>query len=419
MRLKKINKQNLSWAMYDWANSSFATTVMAGFFPVFFKSYWSQGASAVETTSKLGTTIGVSSFLIALISPTLGAVADLRHNKKFFLLLFMMIGVLACGLLSAVSQGEWFQAVILYGIAMMAFNASNTFYDSLLPYVAAEKDLDFVSSMGYSLGYLGGGVLFLLNVIMYLKPELFSFTDGVQAVKFSFLSVSLWWFIFSVPLIVNVHEPKLHSKVHHSWWMMTKMSYRMLKETLKDIFQNKNLFIYMLAFWLYIDGVYTVITMAVDFGISLNFQAKDLIAALLITQFVGFPFTFLFGYIAEKWGCRVPILMCLAIYSLVILFATKMTEPFHFYILAAVIGMAQGGVQALSRSMFSKMIPIEKSGEYFGFMNLVGKFASILGPFIVAITVTITGRSELGLLGLLILFFVGAVLILKVKEPTP
>lgn len=405
--------------MYDWANSSFATTVMAGFFPVFFKSYWSQGASAVETTSKLGTTIGVSSFLIALISPTLGAVADLRHNKKFFLLLFMMIGVLACGLLSAVSQGEWFHAVILYGMAMMAFNASCTFYDSLLPYVAAEKDLDFVSSMGYSLGYLGGGVLFLLNVIMYLKPQLFSFNNDIQAVKFSFLSVSLWWFIFSVPLMVNVHEPKIQNKVHHSWWMMTKMSYRMLKETLKDIFQNKNLFIFMLAFWLYIDGVYTVITMAVDFGISLNFQAKDLIAALLITQFVGFPFTFLFGYIAEKWGCRVPILMCLAIYALVILFATKMTEPFHFYILASVIGMAQGGVQALSRSLFSKMIPKEKSGEYFGFMNLVGKFASILGPFIVAFTVTITGRSDLGLLGLLILFFVGAVLVLKVKEPAP
>lgn len=417
MNLRKLTKKNLSWAMYDWANSSFATTVMAGFFPVFFKSYWSHGASAVETTSKLGTTIGVSSFLIALISPTLGAVADLKHNKKFFLLLFMMIGVVACGMLSSVDQGQWLYSVILYGVAMMAFNASNTFYDSLLPYVAEEKELDFVSSMGYALGYLGGGLLFLMNVVMYLKPEIFGFNDGVQAVKFSFLSVSLWWFIFSVPLMINVHEPKVHSQIHHTWWGLTKISYRMLKATLKDIFGNKNLFLFMMAFWLYIDGVYTVITMAVDFGISLNFQAKDLIAALLITQFVGFPFTFLFGYIAEKWGCRTPILICLLIYSLVIVFATHMTEPIHFYILAAVIGMAQGGTQALSRSLFSKMIPVEKSGEYFGFMNLVGKFASILGPFIVALTVSMTGRSDLGLLGLLILFFVGAALVLKVKEP--
>lgn len=414
---RKFNKKILSWAMYDWANSSFSTTVMAGFFPVFFKSYWSQGFSSVETTSKLGTTIGISSFIIALISPTLGAVADLKHSKKFFLILFMMFGVIACGMLSMVPQGAWFYSVILYGVAMMAFNASNTFYDSLLPYVAEEKELDFVSSLGYSLGYLGGGLLFLLNVIMYLKPELFSFQDGVQAVKFSFLSVSLWWFIFSVPLMVNIHEPKLKAENHYSLWQLTQKSYAMLKATLKDILQNKNLFIFMLAFWLYIDGVYTVISMAVDFGISLNFQAKDLIAALLITQFVGFPFTYLFGYIAQKWGCRIPILICLGIYCLVILLATKMSEPVHFYILAAVIGMAQGGVQALSRSLFSKMIPAEKSGEYFGFMNLIGKFASILGPFIVAFTVTMTGRSEWGLLGLLVLFIAGAALVLKVKEP--
>lgn len=414
---RKFNKKILSWAMYDWANSSFSTTVMAGFFPVFFKSYWSQGFSSVETTSKLGTTIGISSFLIALISPTLGAVADLKHNKKFFLILFMMFGVISCGMLSMVPQGAWFYSVILYGMAMMAFNASNTFYDSLLPYVAEEKELDFVSSLGYSLGYLGGGLLFLLNVIMYLKPELFSFQDGVQAVKFSFLSVSLWWFIFSVPLMVNIHEPKLKVETNYTWWQLTQKSYAMLKATLKDILQNKNLFIFMLAFWLYIDGVYTVISMAVDYGISLNFQAKDLIAALLITQFVGFPFTYLFGYVAQKWGCRIPILICLGIYCLVILFATRMTEPVHFYILAAVIGMAQGGVQALSRSLFSKMIPAEKSGEYFGFMNLIGKFASILGPFIVALTVTVTGKSQWGLLGLLVLFIGGAGLVLKVREP--
>lgn len=416
MNKKIFNKKVLSWAMYDWANSSFSTTVMAGFFPVFFKTYWSQGFSSVETTSKLGTTIGVSSFLIAVLSPTLGAVADLKHLKKFFLLFFMVLGVLSCGMLAVIAEGHWLYAVIFYGLAMMAFNASNTFNDSLLPYVAEEKDLDFVSSLGYSLGYLGGGLLFLLNVMMYLKPEIFGFSSGVQAVKFSFFSVSIWWFVFSIPLMINVREPKGKNDIKYSLMELTYKSYIMLKNTLADIIQNKNLFYFMIAFWLYIDGVYTVISMAVDYGISLNFQPKDLIAALLITQFVGFPFTYLFGFISQKWGCRIPILACIGIYCLAILFATQMSLQVHFYMLAAVIGMAQGGIQSLSRSMFSKMIPQEKSGEYFGFMNLIGKFASILGPFIVALTVTLTGRSDLGLLGLIVLFILGAILILKVKE---
>jgi MFS transporter, UMF1 family len=410
-------KQVISWSLYDWANSSYSTTVMAGFFPVFFKHYWSEGFSAVDTTAKLATTISISSLLIALASPTLGAVADHKGKKKMFLVFFMLIGVLSSAALAFIPAGEWFQAALVYGLGMMAFNASCVFCDALLPFVARKQNLDFASSLGYSMGYLGGGLLFTVNVLMYLKPEFFGFSSGAAAVQFSFISVAVWWFVFSLPLMFFVREPKQITENKDSWLKLTLASMLSLKNTLKEIRQDRNLFLFMVAFWLYIDGVYTVITMAVDYGISLNFESKDLIAALLITQFVGFPSTYVFGVIAKRWGCRKPILACIAVYAISVILASQMRTAFHFYILAGVIGLVQGGVQSLSRSLFAKMISEEKSGEYFGFMNLIGKFASILGPAIVALTVLLVKRSDYGLMGLLVLFVAGGYLLVKVKEP--
>ena len=407
----------LSWGFYDWANSAFSTTIMAGFFPVFFKHFWSQGFSAVDTTAKLATTISVSSFLIALVSPTFGAVADHKGQKKNFLILFMILGVLGSVALAFIPAGEWFTAAIVYGAAMMAFNISCVFYDALLPLVARKENLDYASSLGYSLGYLGGGILFALNVVMYLKPDMFGFESGASAVQFSFISVAVWWFVFSLPLMVFVKEPPILTVKTESWASLTKNSILAIKKTFMEIRKDRNLFTFMLAFWLYIDGVYTLITMAVDYGISLNFESKDLIAALLITQFVGFPATYVYGIISKKWGCRKPILSCIMIYSLTVVLASQMKTPLHFFILAGVIGLVQGGVQSLSRSLFAKMISVEKSGEYFGFMNLIGKFASVLGPAIVALTVIVVRKSEYGLMGLLILFVAGGYLLMKVKEP--
>ena len=417
-RLEKGERRAvLSWGFYDWANSAFSTTIMAGFFPVFFKHFWSQGFSAVETTAKLATTVSVSSFLIALVSPTIGAVADHKGQKKGFLILFMMIGVFGSAALAYIPAGEWFTAAIVYCVGMMAFNISCVFYDALLPVVARKENLDYASSLGYSLGYLGGGILFALNVVMYLKPDMFGFTSGASAVQFSFLSVAVWWFVFSLPLMLFVKEPPLLTTKKESWATLTKTALLAIKETFIEIRKDKNLFTFMLAFWLYIDGVYTLITMAVDYGISLNFESKDLIAALLITQFVGFPATYVYGIISKKWGCRKPILSCIVVYGLTVVLASQMKTPLHFYMLAGVIGLVQGGVQSLSRSLFAKMISVEKSGEYFGFMNLIGKFASVLGPAIVALTVIVVRKSEYGLMGLLILFVAGGYLLMKVKEP--
>ena len=402
--------------MYDWANSTYSTTVMAGFFPVFFKNFWSHGTDPVITTARLGTTISVSSLIIAMLSPTLGVIADLKGFKKLLCLIFMVIGVLACGWMAFIPSGDWWNAILAYGIAMMAFNASCVFYEALLPFVADEHDMDYVSSLGYALGYLGGGILFLLNVLMYMFPAFFGLKDGVQGVQVSFLSVALWWFVFSYPLAKNVPEP-IGAVSKDNIWKLTMQSIRTLVNTGIKLYEEKNLLLFIVAYWLYIDGVYTVMTMAVDFGISIGFEAKDLIAALLITQFIGFPAAYYFGTITKRWGAKGPILFCIGIYGITVILATMMSQAWHFYLLAVVIGLVQGGVQALSRSLFARMAPKEQSGEYFGLFNLVGRFASILGPLLVAIGVMVTGSSRLGMIGLLVLFISGGWLFALVKEP--
>nr|WP_295899625.1 MFS transporter [uncultured Bdellovibrio sp.] len=409
-------KKIFSWALYDWANSAYSTTVMAGFFPIFFKKYWSDGADAIVTTARLGTVISISSLIIALLSPTLGVVADLKGFKKLFCLLFTFVGVVACAWMGFIPMGDWWAAMLAYGIAMMAFNASSVFYDSLLPYVAEGTQMDYASSLGYSMGYLGGGVLFLINVLMYLFPAFFGLADGVIAIKISFVMVAVWWMGFSLPLAKNVPEPHVEANSHNIW-RLTQESLRTLKRTLKSLLHEKNLLIFMIAYWLYIDGVYTVMTMAVDYGIAIGFEAKDLIAALLITQFIGFPCAYYFGTVTKRWGTKAPILLCIVMYAITVVLATRMSQAWHFYLLATVIGMFQGGVQSLSRSMFGRMIRKEESGEYFGLFNLVGRFASILGPMVVAVGVTVTGDSRLGMMGLLILFVAGGFMLALVKEP--
>lgn len=410
---KEQRKKIFSWALYDWANSSFSTTVVAGFFPVFLKSYWGQGISAAETTAALGTSLSIGGFLMAVLTPIFGALSDLRGYKKLFLTLSMLVGSLGCLVLAGLPSGQWIEALVVYGLAYMAYNASTVFNDSMLPSIARGTQMDYASSLGFALGYLGGGILFLLNVAWYIKPELFGFVDGVQAVKASFISVGIWWFVFTLPLLIYVPEPP-SSKVPLNQILQTTT--RTLIKTFSEIMTQKNIFLFLLAFWLYIDGVYTVITMAVDFGMSLGLDSKHLIGALLLVQFVGFPATWVFGVITDRWGCRKPILFCIGAYSVIVVLSVWMKQTWHFYALAVTIGLVQGGVQSLSRSLFGKMVPEQKSGEYFAFFNLVGRFASILGPLIVGFTGTLFKNASFGMAGLLVLFISGAVLLLRVDE---
>lgn len=408
------DKKIFTWALYDWANSAYATTIMVGFFPLFFQKYWSAGTDSALTTARLGTAISISSFLIAICSPTLGAIADLRSKKKLATFLFMVLGVLCCVWMAFIDKGDWLSAIVAFGAAMIFFTASCVFYDALLPFVAEGSDMHAASALGYSLGYLGGGLLFLLNVLMYLHPAAFGLADEVMAIKASFVSVGVWWFLFTLPMMKFVPEEGLHYEGDLASTL--RLSFANLKKTILDIIQQKNVLLFVVAYWLYIDGVYTVMTMAVDYGSALGLQAKDMIGALLLTQFIGFPCALFFGKLTHRWGARKPILVCIVVYSIGVILATRMSTGLHFYLLAGMIGMVQGGVQSLSRSFFGQMIPKDKSAEYFGLFNLVGKFASILGPAIVGATVYATGKHQWGMLGLLLLFAGGGVLLMRVRE---
>ena len=370
--------------MYDWANSAFATTIMAAFFPLFFKQFWSVGADPVVSTAKLGLANSIAGIAVALCAPILGAIADRGGTKKKFLFFFAFVGVVMTSSLYLVSKGNWPMAIALYVFAVVGFSGGNIFYDSLITSVASRKRMDSVSALGFSLGYLGGGILFAINVWMVLRPETFGFESAGEAVKISFLSVSIWWAVFSIPIFLFVKEPARARG--ESTLNIAKAGFVQLKNTFQEIRHLKVIFLFLVAYWLYIDGVDTIIRMALDYGMSIGFHFKDLIVALLITQFVGFPSAIGFGYLGGKIGTKRAIFIAIAVYLCVSVWGAFMQSKNEFYILAMIIGLVQGGIQALSRSFYAKIIPVDKSAEYFGFYNMIGKFSVILGPVLIGAT---------------------------------
>ncbi len=369
--------------MYDWANSAFATTVMAGFFPVFFKQYWSYGADANLSTAQLGLGNSIASLLVALMAPILGAIADRGSARKKFLILFAYLGVLMTGSLFMIEKGQWAWAIFFYAMGWIGFAGANIFYDSLLPGIVGEDRIDYVSCLGYSMGYLGGGLLFLLNVIMTLMPEKFGLANAGEAVRYSFISVALWWGFFTLFIIFWV--PETGGEKNREKKNFIKEGFRQFITTFKKIRHLKTVFLFLLAYWFYIDGVDTIIRMAVDYGMSLGFKSNDLIVALLITQFIGFPSALVFGKLGQSWDVRKAIYLAIFIYMGVTIWGTMMTGKQEFYILAIIIGLVQGGIQALSRSYYSRLIPKDQAAEYYGFYNMLGKFAAIFGPALMAI----------------------------------
>ncbi|OIP53473.1 MAG: MFS transporter, partial [Helicobacteraceae bacterium CG2_30_36_10] len=371
------NKSIYSWALYDWANSTYATTVMAGFFPLFFKTYYSVDVDATASTAYLGFANSISSFIIVLLAPLLGAIADAGSIRKRFLFLFAYLGILMSATLSLVTEGQWELAAFIYVLGNVGFMGSNTFYDGLLSCVSTEKNVDFVSGLGFALGYLGGGILFGINVLMLQNPTFFGLENEVQAVKSSFVLVAIWWALFSLPLLIFVQEKKGKNRSEKT---LFAQGYLRLKTTFSKIKELKGLLLFLVAYWLYIDGVDTIIRMAVDYGMALGFDSTNLILSLLMVQFIGFPATLLFAKLAQKWDTKKAIYLAIVMYIFIIFWAYRMQEVYEFYILALMIALVQGGIQALSRSYYSKMIPQEHSAEFFGFYNFLGKFAAILGP---------------------------------------
>jgi UMF1 family MFS transporter len=391
--MRKEKKAIWGWALYDWGNSAFATTVMAGFFPVFFKQYWSYGADVNVSTAKLGAGNAIASLIVAAMAPVLGAMADKGSARKKFLVLFAYLGVLMTAALFLVQKGQWALAIFFYAMGIIGFSGANIFYDSLLPAVADEDNVDYVSGLGFSMGYLGGGLLFLLNVLMTQMPEKFGFTDAGMAVRYSFLTVALWWGLFTLFVIRWVPE-KDTNESSLGWKQMFLKGLGQLSGTLKKARHLKTVFLFLLAYWFYIDGVDTIVRMAVDYGMSLGFATNDLIMALLITQFVGFPAALGFGKLGQHWGVRKSIYLAIGTYVLITAWGTMMTNKYEFYVLAVVIGLVQGGIQALSRSYYSRLIPKDQAGEFYGLYNMLGKFAAILGPLMIGI-VSLAARRML------------------------
>ncbi len=406
------NKKVWAWSMYDWANSAFSTTVMAGFFPIFFEKYWSNPDDVIQSTYQLGWANSLASIVIAALAPFLGAIADRGSAKKKFLIFFCYMGMVMTGGLYMVGQGQWQMAVMVYIAASVGFMGANIFYDSFLPSVASKEKMNYVSSLGFALGYIGGGLLFLINVLMYLHPQWFGVADAATAIKLSFLSVAVWWGVFTIPLLLFVPEPQISDSL--PLVRAISAGYRQLRITFKQIRQLKIIGMFLLAYWLYIDGVDTIIRMSVKMGSVLGFEAGDLITALLMVQFIAFPAALGYNWFASKIGTKKAVLIAIGGYSVVTLLAYFMTVKLHFYILAVLIGLFQGGVQALSRSLFTRLVPRGKEAEFFGFYNMLGKFAAVIGPIMMGWVTLATGNVRLGILSILILFISGALLLQKV-----
>ena len=405
------NKSILSWALYDWANSVFATVVIAGFFPVVFKSFWGSDLSDSESTFWLGMGNAVASLIVVFLAPVLGIVGDKFRLRKTLLIGFMVLGVISTSLFYISQQGDWILALLLYVVATVGFMSANIFYDALLVPVCAEAQIDKVSGFGYGMGYLGGGLSLAICILFSQQPELLGYDNAIDAVLLCFVIVALWWLVFSLPLALWTQD------VYSQKPSNTEPLIPQTIQLFKTVFRNKQTRLFLIAYWIYIDGVDTIIRMAVDYGMALGFETGDLIQALLITQFVGFPAAILYGYIGNRVGVKNSLMAGIGVYAVITWFGYNMRSVTDFYMLAVLIGLVQGGVQAMSRSYFARMIPQGQTAEYFGIYNMLGKSAAIIGPIMMGGVALITDNHRYSILSVLLLFVVGAVVLSRVKYP--
>lgn len=405
-----FRKPVVAWALYDFGNSAFATSVLVGFFPLFFNDYWSVEATGAETTTRLMTTNGIASLLLALSAPVLGAIADRGGWRKSLLTAFAVLGAAATAWLYFVPQGAWAHAAIVFAAASIGFAAANIFYDSMLIDVTSEQRFDRVSAFGFSAGYIGGGLLFAVHLVMILQPGWFGLPDLATAVRVAFLTVAVWWLLFTTPLLAFVHEHRPAERLGVGAAMSQGLA--QLVGTFRHIRGLRPALFFLIAYWLYIDGVNTVMKVAIDFGYKIGVGPQELMIALLVVQFVSFPSALVFGSLGERIGPKKGILIGLAIYVGVTSWAAFMTTVAEFFTMACLVGIAQGGVQSLSRSLFARLIPPDKPAEFFGFYNMIGKFAAVLGPFLVAFAAAMTGSARSAVAAVLPLLLGGALVLL-------
>lgn len=401
-----------SWALYDAGNSAFATIVIAGFFPICFKTLWSGGADAALTTARLGIANTIAACLLVVIAPVLGTFADAACSRKRMLGIFTLLGIAASASLAMVPRDSWAAAATVYIVGLVGFSGGMVFYDALLPGLAPRHLLDRVSALGYALGYISGGVLLGGCVLLTLNPQRFGM-DSETAVRTVFVLTALWWLIFALPLFLNVPEPR--NAQSRQIGRSIKQGLKELAVTIRAVRAHRQIWLFLLAYWCYIDGVHTVIRMAVDYGMALGFSSSDLIVALLITQFIGFPCALVFGRLGTHWDTKKALLLSIGAYCVIVLWGMRMQNVREFFALAALVGVFQGGIQSLSRSFYARMIPEKQPGQFFGFFNMVGKWATILGPALMGLVTLATGSHRIGIASLLVFFIAGGLLLTNVK----
>ncbi|MFD1017724.1 MFS transporter [Thalassobacillus hwangdonensis] len=406
-------KPVLSWVFYDFGNSAFATTMMAAVLPIFYYDVAASGLEESLATSYWGYSQSIAVLIVAILSPILGAISDYSAAKKKFLMFFAFMGVIASVLMAFVGEGDYLLASILMIVGTIGFSGGNVFYDAFLPEVADKKSIDKVSAWGFAFGYIGGGLLLAVNLLMIMKPGLFGFPNTLVATQAAFVTVGVWWLVFSIPLFKNiVEEKKVQPKRDRSYM---SIGFQRVGSTFKEIKQYKQLLLFLIAFWLFNDGISTIIKMATIYGREIGIDSNDLIAALLITQFVGIPCTFFFGWLAGKITPKKTLSITLIIYMMIVTLGYFMTSSLHFYLLALCVGFVQGGAQSLSRSIFGRMVPDDRHAEFYGFYGISSKFAAIFGPFVFGIVGQLTGSSRYGIFSLIIFFIVGFILLQKVN----
>ncbi|MFF2752807.1 MFS transporter [Psychrobacillus sp. NPDC058041] len=413
----KFTKQENSWVMYDWGSSAYSIIITTAVFPIFYKSSaTAAGVSAANSTAYLGYTIAIFTFILAMLGPILGSIADYRGMKKKFFTFFFILGVVFTGLLAFIPFDNWMLLLICYTIAALGATGSNVFYDGFIVDVTTDKRMHEVSSRGYSLGYIGSTIPFLISIVIILlaSSEVIPISS-VTASRISFMITAIWWVVFSIPMIKNVHQ--IHY-IERDGNQITQ-SFKRLGKTFKEIKKYRALFLFLLAYFFYIDGVGTIINMSTAYGTDLGLDTNNLLIILFVTQVVAAPFSIIFGKLAGKFSEKKMLYVGIFIYIIVCSYAFFLKTVVDFWILAMLVATSQGGIQALSRSYFGKLIPKENSNEFFGFYNIFGKFASIMGPLLLALTTQITGKSNYGVFSLIILFVIGIIILSRVPEPTP
>ena len=409
---KTFTKTVKSWIAYDAGNSAFATTVVAAFFPIFYLEFWASTMPKVEASIYLNWTLVICNTLILLSGPVIGAYTDINRSTKSALNIFTIIGALFVGSLFFIDVGSWLYALIFFGIANYCFCVAQIPYDKILTKITSPNNFSIISNQGYAWGYFGGGALFLLNALMSIYPGSFGLASQAEAIRVSFLMVSIWWLLFLIPLFLNFKETKTEQ---HSISVFSS-SFKNIFNTLKSVYQYKNAFLFLIAFFLFIDGAHTVIYLASTFALNLGLETSSIIQALILVQFVAFPATLLWGYVANKYGDKLVLYITIASYICIIVYSTTLSSAFEFYLLAAWVGFVQGGIQGSSRGMFGKLIPKEKAGEFFGLYNVMGRAGAILGPLMVGTLLTLYGNVRIALLPIAVLFIVGGLLLTRVKN---